>query len=100
MSCQSAEVLLYEDVPCVKPALCVNTEVSSPVGEVTGEGEWLTDEGVLQVCLNNSEALKSLPLALGYLDECNELVSLINRYPALFSDTPSQTHFIEHDRCW
>jgi len=54
---------------------------------------------VLQVRLKNSEALKSLPSVLGHLDEGkrNELVSLINRYPVLFSDTPSQTHLIEHD---
>ena len=54
---------------------------------------------MLQVRLKNSEALKSLPSVLGHLDEGkrNELVSLINRYPVLFSDTPSQTHLIEHD---
>ena len=62
-------------------------------GAVIGEEEWPTDEGVLQVHLKNSEALKSLPSVLGHLDEGkrNELVSLINRYPVLFSDTPSQT---------
>lgn len=53
----------------------------------------------MQAHLNNSEALKSLPSALGYLDEGkrSELVSLINAYPMLFSDTPSHTHLMEHD---
>lgn len=54
---------------------------------------------MLQARLNNSEALKGLPLALGYLDEGkrSELVSLMNAYPTLFSDAPSQTHLIERE---
>lgn len=67
-------------------------------GAVMVEGKRPTDEGVLQLRLKNFDTLKSLPSVLSHLDEAerNELVSLINKYPALFSDTSSQTHLIEH----
>lgn len=40
-----------------------------------------------------------MPLVLRHLDEDKrqELVSLMNNFPALFSDTPSQTHLIENN---
>lgn len=83
----------------MKPALCVDTEVSSSRGEGMGERDWPTTVGLLQVRLKNSEAVKSFPSVLAHLDEGkrNELVSLIHSYPALFSHTLSQTHLIEHD---
>lgn len=87
----------------VKSALCANTEVSfvlfcSLPTELLGGEEW-PHESVLQAGLNNSEALQALPSSLGHLDEDkrSELISLINAFPTLFSDTPSQTHLIEHD---
>ena len=46
-----------KEAPCVKPALCVDTEMSSLGGAVKREGKWPTDEGVLQVRLKNSDAL-------------------------------------------
>lgn len=82
----------------VKSALCANTGVSSPT-EMLGGEEWPTDAGVLRAHLNNSEALQALPSTLGHLDEDErgEFMSLIHAYPTLFSDTPTQTHLMEHD---
>lgn len=87
-----------DEIPAVKTALCANTGVFSPTELLGGEEEWPT-EGVLQARLNNSEALKALPSTLSHLDEDkrSELICLINAYPTLFSDIPSQTHLIEHD---
>lgn len=57
------------------------------------------DDGVLRARLHNSETLKQLPQLLQHLsgDKCVEIVNLINEFPSLFSDIPSQTHLLEHD---
>lgn len=53
------------------------------------------DIGVLQGRLKNSESLRKL----GHLPaaQVKELSDLILSFPALFSDTPTRTHLIEHD---
>lgn len=57
------------------------------------------DDGVLRARLDNSETLKRLPELLAHLAENQriELSTLIQDFPSLFSDTPSQTHLIKHD---
>lgn len=49
--------------------------------------------------LINSESLENLDTLLGDLSDVQkeELTSLILSFPALFSDTPSQTHLVVHD---
>ncbi len=71
-----------------------------PSGPKLSEGEVVgASDEVLQGCLKNSETLQNLNALLSHLDEGNpeELISLIRSYPALFTDTPSQTHLIQHD---
>ena len=57
------------------------------------------DESLLCGRLKNSETLKNLKVLFGHLSEAAsaELFALINKYPCLFGDVPSQTHLIEHD---
>lgn len=47
----------------------------------------------------NSETLKQLPQLLQHLSEDKraELINLINEFPMLFSDTPTQTHLLQRD---
>ncbi len=56
-------------------------------------------EEVLLGRLKNSQTLQNLEVLVDHLDseKRGELVALIRNYPVLFSDTPSQTHLIEHD---
>lgn len=56
------------------------------------------DNGVLRGRLN-SETLKQLPQLLQHLSEDKraELINLINEFPMLFSDTPTQTHLLQRD---
>lgn len=58
----------------------------------------VSDE-VLQGRLKNSQTLQNLGVLVDHLDseKCDELVALIRNYPVLFSNTPSQTHLIEHN---
>lgn len=58
----------------------------------------VSDE-VLRGRLKNSQTLQNLSPLVDHLDcgKRDELVALIRSYPALFSDTLSQTHLIEHD---
>uniref|UniRef100_A0A8C1RHP2 Gypsy retrotransposon integrase-like protein 1 n=1 Tax=Cyprinus carpio TaxID=7962 RepID=A0A8C1RHP2_CYPCA len=57
------------------------------------------DDCVLQPRLKNSEKLSELDTLLGHLskERALEVESLIFNFPALFSDTPSCTHLIQHD---
>lgn len=58
----------------------------------------VSDE-VLQGRLKNSQTLQNLGVLVDHLDleKRDELVTLIRNYNVLFSDTPSQTHLLEHD---
>ena len=71
----------------------------SPVAAQEQEEVKAPDDGVLRARLHNSETLKQLPQLLQHLseDKCAELINLINDFPTLFSDTPTQTHLLEHD---
>ncbi len=64
-----------------------------------GEEEVVMFSEVLLGRLKNSQTLQNLEVLVDNLDseKRGELVALIRNYPVLFSDTPSQTHLIEHD---
>jgi hypothetical protein len=57
------------------------------------------DDCILQGRLKNSETLDVLDSLLAHLpvDGWEEVVVLIQRFPGLFSDTPTRTHLIKHD---
>ena len=85
----------------VRPAL-VAAPVTVPDGlNFVGEEEEfvVASDEILRGRLKNSETLTRLDDLMGHLDPENreELVTLIKKYPMLFSDTPTQTHLIEHD---
>ncbi|KAI7799880.1 hypothetical protein IRJ41_013806 [Triplophysa rosa] len=69
----------------------------SSVGEK--EGVMVLDDAVMQPRLKNSETLKDLERLLSHLSvlQRTELSKLIQKFPSLFGDVPSQTHLIEHD---
>lgn len=50
-------------------------------------------------CLKNSEILKDLPSQLSYLssDQREDVISLVENFPNLFTDVPSGTTVIQHD---
>ena len=79
------------------------TSSVSPVGPLVAAQEQeeirAPGDGVLCACLNNSETLKQLPQLLQHLSEGKraELIHLIKEFPMLFSDTPTQTHLLQHD---
>lgn len=67
---------------------------------VEGEEEIATDsDELLRGRLKNSQTLKNLGVLLDHLgsEKRDQLAGLIRKYPVLFSDTPTQTHLIEHD---
>lgn len=76
-----------QSVSCGMVAECCEEDVCAP------------DDSVFQPRLKNSEMLADLTPLLGHLPEENgkELKLLISEFPALFDDTPSRTHLIEHD---
>ncbi|XP_053294792.1 uncharacterized protein LOC128455141 [Pleuronectes platessa] len=86
-----------------KPMLVSGPVLTSSMSElVVVEEEGLDiapDDGLLRGRLKNSETLQDLNILVGHLNvvKCDELIKLINSYLSLFSDTPTQTHLIEHD---
>nr|XP_033958119.1 apolipoprotein A-I-like [Pseudochaenichthys georgianus] len=50
-----------------------------------------------QLC--NSEMVKTLPTVLGHLQEAqqHDITQLVDRFPSLFHDVPTQTNVITHD---
>ena len=73
---------------------------SSTVAVEDQEDIRVPDDGVLRACLRNSETRIRLPQLLRHLSEDKhaELITFISEFPSLFSDTPSQTHLIKHNR--
>ncbi len=57
------------------------------------------DPAVLQGRLKNSESRHNLSVLLNHLPEekQRDIADVTGAFPCLFSDTPSQTHLIEHD---
>uniref|UniRef100_A0A9J8A7G0 Gypsy retrotransposon integrase-like protein 1 n=1 Tax=Cyprinus carpio carpio TaxID=630221 RepID=A0A9J8A7G0_CYPCA len=55
--------------------------------------------GVVEGHLNNSEVLADLAYHLSHLckPEKTDLIKLVNSFPSIFSDVPTQTHVIEHN---
>ena len=85
-------------------AACLATRASvitSPRSVEDGEEDGLppVDPALLQGRLKNSETLCNLNTLLDHLPEKDggDLVEVIQAFPCLFNDTPSQTHLIEHD---
>lgn len=74
--------------------------VGLPAG-YTPEVDGLIDRDALTSCgrLSNSAILSTLPIYLSYLSEKhrNDIIELINKYPSLFNDVPSQTKVLVHD---
>lgn len=78
----------------------VPVTVSSSLSFVGEESEELgASEEILIGRLKNSETLQHLDEMVGHLDseKRDQLVGIIEKYPMLFSDTPTKTHLIEHD---
>ena len=98
----SRDLSKVEGTPAVRSALTAAPVTASCGFNLVEGGEKkdvrVSDE-VLQGRLKNSQTLQSLRVLVDHSDseKCDELVALIRNYPVLFSDTPSQTHFIEHD---
>ena len=86
---------------CGNPTLLVSpvNPCTSQVMAELEEGGDVSGDGVLLPRLKNSETLCILSELLGHLDvgKRDQLASIIQSYPSLFSDTPSRTHLIEHD---
>lgn len=57
------------------------------------------DQALLHGRLKNSETLCNLDNVLAHLPEprCKDLIQLIQSFPCLFNDTPTQMSIIEHD---
>lgn len=55
--------------------------------------------GVVEGRLNNSEFLVNLSHHLSHLcePEKTSIIELVNSFPSIFSDVPTQTHVIQHD---
>ncbi len=74
--------------------------VGLPTGYVP-EVDGLIDKDVLTSCgsFSNSGILSTLPNYLSYLSEKhrNDIIKLINKYPSLFNDVPTQTNVLVHD---
>ncbi|KAL0172150.1 hypothetical protein M9458_032461, partial [Cirrhinus mrigala] len=85
--------------PVAKSVTAVNI-VDLPTGYVP-EVDDLSDKDAHATCgrLSNSTILATLPTYLSYLSEehRNDVVKLINKYPTLFHDIPSQTNVLVHD---
>uniref|UniRef100_A0A3B3R2R2 Gypsy retrotransposon integrase-like protein 1 n=1 Tax=Paramormyrops kingsleyae TaxID=1676925 RepID=A0A3B3R2R2_9TELE len=66
---------------------------------VVSEETALSEEVFMLGRFKNSEALKNLESTLVHLSPQArvELIALINEFPAIFGDTPTQTHLLEHD---
>ncbi len=79
------------------------TEDVSSVAAVTPVGHVRIDDADSSfertARLNNSEILLTIEQRLSYLpkQQRQDIILLINQYPALFADTPSQTTAIVHD---
>ena len=91
-----------EGTPAVRSALTaalVTASCGFNLVEGGEEEEVRVSNEVLQGRLKNYQTLQSLGVLVDHLDSerRDELVALIRNYPVLFSDTPSQTHLIEHD---
>ncbi|KAL0151722.1 hypothetical protein M9458_052948 [Cirrhinus mrigala] len=96
----SSDVLAVA-VTAVPDSTVLNSEVLLPF-----QGEYDTEDGVtfrndLSTCgrLSNSEVLKCLPETLDNLSESQkqDVVRLIQEFPMLFRDVPTQTHVLQHD---
>ncbi len=85
--------------PVTNSVSAVNV-VGLPAG-YTPEVDGLIDRDALTSCgrLSNSAILSTLPTYLSYLSEKhrNDIIELINKYPSLFNDVPSQTKVLVHD---
>ncbi len=85
--------------PVTNSVSAVNV-VGLPTG-YTPEVDGLIDGDTLTSCgrLSNSAILSTLPTYLSYLSEKHRkyIIELINKYPSLFNDLPSQTNVLVHD---
>lgn len=89
-----------EGTLAVRSALtAASVTASYGISFVEGGEEEVVRVSVLQGQLKNSQTLQNPDVLIDHLDpeKREELLSLIRSYPVLFSDTPSQTHLIEHD---
>ncbi len=91
-----------EGTPAVRSALTaapVTTSCGFNFVEGGRRGGSYVFRGGLTRSAENSQTLQNLEVLVDHLDseKRGELVALIRNYPVLFSDTPSQTHLIEHD---
>lgn len=75
----------------VKTVAVLNTPSSVP--------EVVAGQLVSQGRLPNSEILSSLQVHLSYLEPQNryDVIELIHKYHALFSDVPTRTNVLQHD---
>ena len=102
---RAAPVTVGSNAECanVSPALTVTSVFSGPVTPVVGLDEEVDvrapDDPVMCGRLKNSETLRNLESLLVHLPDSqgSELAAVIKEYPALFGDTPSRTHLVEHD---
>lgn len=84
----------------VHSALTVGIVSSTCVMGTDGREEGIEpDECVLRGRLKNLESLRNLESLLSNLPELKrvKLAQIIRRYPALFGDMPTCTHWMEHD---
>lgn len=88
-----------EQVSEVHPACLSVPAPPVAVAEQGGDDVLGPDEAILYGRLKNSESLRNLDGLLSHLDvsKRQQLVTLINRFPCLFGDTPTRTHMVEHD---
>ena len=100
---RSSETEQWDSTEDGKPVLLADTVVSlgSCRARSVHEEEDVPgpDDCILQGRLKNSETLDILDSLLTHLpvDGRKEIVGLIQRFPGLFSDTPTRTNLIEHD---
>uniref|UniRef100_A0A8L0DMS3 ribonuclease H n=1 Tax=Oncorhynchus mykiss TaxID=8022 RepID=A0A8L0DMS3_ONCMY len=100
---RSSETEQWDSAEDAKPVLLADTVVSlgSCRARSVHEEEDVPgpDDCILQGRLKNSETLEILDSLLTHLpvDGRKEMVGLIQRFPGLFSDTPTRTNLMEHD---
>lgn len=99
-SYHSRDSNVEKDSPVRSVLAAVPVTVPGGADSVEGEEEMsVASDEILRGRLKNSQTLNNLGVLVDHLDpeKRNQLVALIKEYPSLFSDTPTQTHLIEHD---
>lgn len=81
-----------------RPALVSGSVSEIPSSELVEAGreevEMVSDDGLLQGRLKNSQTLKKLDTLVAHLEvnKRSEVIKSSHSFPSLFSDTPSRTH--------